>query len=87
MRLPRCSHGCNHPPPEGDTEAKRLELADQALPLAVAVALREVVAAQILVVALVVSRCQTITRIEWPTATAARFLPRRRASRQNWAAR
>src|SRR6266487_91078 len=38
---------------EGDSEAKRLELADEALALAVAIALGEVVAAQILVVALV----------------------------------
>jgi hypothetical protein len=28
-----------------------------------------------------------MTRIEWPTATAAFFLPIRRASRQNWAPR
>jgi hypothetical protein len=34
-----------------------------------------------------VSRYQAMTRIECPTATAAFFLPIRRASRQYWADR
>jgi hypothetical protein len=53
----------------------------------VGVAADEVVAAQISVVTVVGEQCQAITRMEWPTAMAAFFLPMRRASRQNWAAR
>jgi hypothetical protein len=72
---------------EGDAEAERLELADQALPLAVAVALGEVVAAQVLVVALVGEQMPGDHQDRVANCDAARFLSKRRASRQNWAAR
>ena len=57
---------------EGDAKAERLESADEAL--AVAVALGEVVAAQILVVELVGEQMPGITRIEWPTGSLALLL-------------
>ena len=73
---------------EGDSVAEVVELCDEVVALSVGVgAAGEVVAAEVVVVASLVRRCQQITRIEWPTATAAFFLPMRRASRQNWAAR
>ena len=74
---------------EGDGVAEVLELFDEvvAAPVGVGVA-GEVVAAEVVVVLVVGERtCQAMTRMEWLTATAAFFLPIRRASRQNWAAR
>jgi hypothetical protein len=72
---------------EGDLVAEGLELGDGPLAGTVAVTSDEEVAAKVVVVAVPSSRYQQITRMEWPTATAAFFLPMRRASRQNWAAR
>jgi len=59
-----------------------LELGDGLLTLAIGVAPDEVVAAQVGESQLSVSRCQAMTRIECPTATAAFFLPMRLARRQ-----
>jgi hypothetical protein len=72
---------------EGDLVAEGLELGDGALAGTVAVAPDEEVAAKVVVVAVAIRRYQAMTRMEWPTAIAAFFLPMRRASRQNWAAR
>jgi hypothetical protein len=74
---------------EGDAVAEGLELGDSPFTLAIGVASDEAVATKVgvVVVAVAGSRCQAITRIEWPTATAAFFLPMRRASRQYCAAR
>jgi hypothetical protein len=72
---------------ESDLVAEGLELGNGPLAGAVAVAPDEEVAAKVAVVAVVASRYQQITKIEWPTAPAAFCLPMRRASRQNWAAR
>ena len=72
---------------EGDLVAERLELGDGSMAGTVAVASHEEVAAKVGMSQSSVSRCQATTRIECPTAPAAFFLPMRRASRQNWAAR
>ena len=73
---------------EGDAVAEVVELLDVVVASAVGVvAADEVVAAEVVVVGALVSRCQQITRMEWLTATAAFFLPMRRARRQNWAER
>jgi hypothetical protein len=72
---------------EGDAVAEGLELGDSPFTLAIGVASDEAVATKVGVVAVAGSRCQAITRIEWPTVTAAYFLPMRRASRQYCAAR
>jgi hypothetical protein len=72
---------------EGDLVAEGLELGDGALAGTVAVTPDEEVAAKIAVVAVLGEQVPGDTRMEWPTATAAFFLPMRRASRQNWAAR
>ena len=72
---------------EYDAVAEGLELGEGSLTLALGVAPDEVVATKVLIVQSSVSRCQAMTRIECPTATAALFLPIRRASRQYWADR
>ncbi len=73
---------------EGDLVAHGFELGDEApLPAGGVAVLVEVVAAQVVVGLAVVTRCQAITRIEWPTATAARCGPRRPRIWTYWAAR
>ena len=72
---------------EGDLVAEGLELGDGSMTGTVGVASHEEVAAKVAVVAVVGKQVPGDHRIEWPTAPAAFFLPMRRASRQNWAAR
>jgi hypothetical protein len=71
--------------------AQLLQLADEAPLVGFGlVAAVEVVVAEFLVVAAMASRCQMMTSIVWPTAKMALvspFLPKRRWSRRNWAAR
>ena len=72
---------------EGDLVSEGLELGDGSMTGTVGVASHEVVAAEVVVVAVVGEQVPGDDEDEWPTATAAFFLPIRRASRQNWAAR
>ena len=69
--------------------AEVVELSDESVAVAVGVvAAGEVVPAEVVVVAVVGEEVPAqMTRMEWPTAMAAFFLPMRRASRQNWADR
>ena len=69
---------------EGDLVAQGLELADVVALGAVGVDAGVVEAGAQVVEATVgsASRCQTITRMERPTATMARLAPRRRAMRR-----
>jgi len=72
---------------EGDLVAQAEELVDGSVTLPYGVTLDEVVPAQVLVVALVGEQVPDDDGIECATATAAFFLPMRRARRQNWAER
>jgi hypothetical protein len=73
---------------EGDGVAQLLELLDEPELVALGIAAADnPVTAEVLVVAAAGEQVPGDDRIEWPTATAAFFLPMRRASRQNWAAR
>jgi hypothetical protein len=69
---------------EGDLVAERFELADVVALAAISVATGVVEARAKVVEAAVgsASRCQTITRMERPTATMAFLVPRRRAMRR-----
>ena len=72
---------------EGDAVAEGLELGDGPLPLAIGVAPGEVVATQVLVVAVVGEQVPGDDQDRAPDGDSAFFLPIRRASRRYWADR
>ena len=74
---------------EADQVAHALQLGHEAIAAARVVVepADEPVRAKVGVGGVVLQQCQAITRMECPTARAAFYLPMRRASRQNCAAR